>query len=56
MSADEAKKLITEGLAKLQEGFVKLCESVDGLADPDRPAPGSLMDELQKSQQKTNTP
>jgi hypothetical protein len=39
MSAEEAKKLISEGLAKLQEGLNQLCEIVDGLetADEDNP-------------------
>jgi hypothetical protein len=41
MSAEEAKKLISEGLAKLQEGLNQLCEIVDGLETADKDSPPS---------------
>lgn len=41
MSIEEAKKLVSEGLAKVQEGFNQLCEIVDGIEGSDDDSPPS---------------
>jgi hypothetical protein len=51
MSAEEAKKLISEGLAKLQEGLNQLCEIVDGLETADE---DNLPSRFKRPQMPTN--
>jgi hypothetical protein len=53
MSAEEAKKLIEQGLRSLQEGLAELVDAVDDLENPDRPAPGSLQAQIKESVDKT---
>jgi len=53
MSAEEAKKLISDGLRNLQEGFAKLFEAIDDLENPDRPAPDSLAAKIKKAADET---
>ena len=52
MSAEEAKKLIEQGLRSLQDGLAKLVEAVDDLENPDRPDPGSLTAQIKESLEK----
>lgn len=40
MSAEDAKKLIAEGLAKLQQGLALLCDTVEAI-EPEEEEPSS---------------